>query len=90
VEGPFPADSVFHLGLEGRFDAVLSLFHDQGHIAAKTRAFFQTVTISLGLPFVRTSVDHGTGMDIAWKGLANPESLVRAIELAANLARKKA
>ncbi len=89
VEGPLGADSVFHLGLEGRFDAVLSLYHDQGHIAAKTRAFFQAVTLSLGLPFIRTSVDHGTGFDISWKGLAKAESLVRAIELAANLAKNK-
>lgn len=89
VEGPLPADSVFHLGLEGRFDAVLSLYHDQGHIAAKTKAFFQAVTISLGLPFPRTSVDHGTGFDISWKGLANAESLVRAIELAADLVKNR-
>jgi 4-hydroxythreonine-4-phosphate dehydrogenase len=82
VEGPIGADSIYHLGLEGRFDAILSLYHDQGHIASKTRAFYETVTLSLGLPFVRTSVDHGTGFDIAWKGQANPESLVRAVELA--------
>lgn len=87
VDGPLPADSVFHLGLEGRFNAVLSLYHDQGHIAAKTKAFFEAVTVSLGLPFPRTSVDHGTGFDISWKGLANAESLVRAIELAADLAK---
>lgn len=89
VEGPLPADSIFHLGLEGRFDAVLSLYHDQGHIAAKTKAFFQAVTLSLGLPFIRTSVDHGTSLDISWKGLAKAESLVRAIEVAAELARGK-
>jgi len=83
--GPIGADSVFHLGLEGRFDAVLSLYHDQGHIAAKTHDFFGTVTLSLGLPYLRTSVDHGTGFDIAWIGKANPESLVRAVGLAAQI-----
>jgi 4-hydroxythreonine-4-phosphate dehydrogenase len=82
VEGPIGADSVYHLGLQGRFDAILSLYHDQGHIASKTRDFYQTVTLSLGLPFVRTSVDHGTGFDIAWRGRANPKSLVQAVELA--------
>ena len=82
VKGPIGADSIYHLGLEGRFDAILSLYHDQGHIASKTRDFYRTVTLSLGLPFVRTSVDHGTGFDIAWKGQANPESLVRAVGLA--------
>ena len=70
VEGPIGADSIYHLGLEGRFDAILSLYHDQGHIASKTYGFHRTVTLSVGLPFVRTSVDHGTGFDIAWKGLA--------------------
>jgi 4-phospho-D-threonate 3-dehydrogenase / 4-phospho-D-erythronate 3-dehydrogenase len=82
AEGPIGADSIYHLGLEGRFDAILSLYHDQGHIASKTYDFYGTVTLSLGLPFVRTSVDHGTGFDIAWKGLGNPESLVRAVYLA--------
>lgn len=89
VQGPIGADAVFHLGLQGRFDAILALYHDQGHIAAKTHDFFQTVTLSLGLPFLRTSVDHGTGFDIAWKGIANPESLIRAVELAVELMRKR-
>jgi 4-hydroxythreonine-4-phosphate dehydrogenase len=79
VEGPVPADSVFHMGLTGRFDAVLSLFHDQGHIAAKTYDFYRTVSITFGLPFIRTSVDHGTAMDVAWKGEANPVSMGEAI-----------
>jgi len=82
VEGPIGADSVYHLGLEGQFDAILSLYHDQGHIALKTRDFFGTVTMTLGLPFLRTSVDHGTGLDRAWKGTASEKSLVRAMELA--------
>ncbi len=87
VAGPLPADSVFHQALIGRYDAVLSLYHDQGHIAAKTLDFYGAVAVTLGLPFIRTSVDHGTAYDIAWKGLANPSSLVEAIKLAAKLAR---
>lgn len=79
VEGPVPADSVFHQALEGRFDCVISLYHDQGHIAAKTRDFFRTVTATLGLPVLRTSVDHGTGFDIAWQGKANSLSMEAAI-----------
>jgi 4-hydroxythreonine-4-phosphate dehydrogenase len=89
VEGPIGADSIYHLGLKGRFDAILSLYHDQGHIALKTYSFHQTVTLSLGLPFLRTSVDHGTGFDIAWKGLANPESLVRAVRLALEVLQER-
>lgn len=79
VEGPIPADSVFHLGFEGKYDAIVSLYHDQGHIAAKTYDFYQTVSVTLGLPFVRTSVDHGTAFDIAWKGVINPVSMTEAI-----------
>ncbi len=89
VEGPIGADSIYHLGLKGRFDAILSLYHDQGHIASKTYDFYRTVTLSLGLPFVRTSVDHGTAFDMAWKGMGNPESLVRAVRLAMELLQKK-
>ena len=87
VVGPVPADTVFLKVLEGRYDAVLSLYHDQGHIAAKTVDFYGTVSVTLGLPFVRTSVDHGTAYDIAGKGVANPRSLEEAIELAAELVR---
>jgi len=85
VYGPVPADSVFHEAVEGRYDAVLSLYHDQGHIAAKTLDFYGTVSVTLGLPFVRTSVDHGTAYEIAGKGVANPKSLREAIKLAAKL-----
>jgi len=88
VYGPLPADSVFHQAVKGRYDAVLSLYHDQGHIAAKTLDFHGTVSVTLGLPFVRTSVDHGTAHDIAGKGIANPRSLEEAIKLAAQLASK--
>jgi len=79
VIGPVPADSVFHQCLEGKYDAVVSLYHDQGHIAAKTYNFFKTISVTLGLPFIRTSVDHGTAFDIAWKGIANPLSMIEAI-----------
>ena len=83
--GPIPADSVFHQAVEGRYDAVLSLYHDQGHIAAKTLDFYGTVSVTLGLPFIRTSVDHGTAHEIAGRGIANPTSLDEAIKVAADL-----
>jgi len=79
VTGPVPADSVFHMALTGAFDAVISLYHDQGHIAAKTYDFFRTVSVTFGLPFIRTSVDHGTAFDIAWQGIANPVSMEEAV-----------
>lgn len=85
VTGPIGADSVFNMALEGRFDCVISLYHDQGHIAAKTRDFHGTVTATLGLPVLRTSVDHGTAFDIAWKGLANSVSMKAAIIAAADM-----
>ena len=87
VVGPVPADSVFHKALEHEYDAVLSLYHDQGHIAAKTLDFYGAVAVTLGLPFIRTSVDHGTAYDIAWRGIANPRSLIEAIKLAAKLSK---
>ena len=70
--GPCPADSVFHIGKSGKYDAILSLYHDQGHIACKTLDFEKSVTLTFGLPFIRSSVDHGTAFDIAGKGIANP------------------
>ncbi len=82
ISGPIPADSVYHFAKEGQFDAVLSLYHDQGHIAAKTYDFFKTVSITTGLPFIRTSVDHGTAMNIAGQGIANETSMVEAIKAA--------
>ena len=84
--GPIPADSVFHLAKQGKYDAVLSLYHDQGHIAAKTLDFHRTVSLTMGLPFLRTSVDHGTAMDIAGKNTADETSLVEAILAAAEYA----
>jgi len=84
--GPVPADSIFHQALEGKYDAVLSMYHDQGHIAAKTLDFYGTVSVTLGLPFIRTSVDHGTAYEIAGKGVANARCLEEAIKLAVELA----
>jgi len=84
VVGPIGADSVFHQALHGQYNSVLSLYHDQGHIATKTLDFERTISITLGLPFLRTSVDHGTAFDIAGKGLASPVSLTEAISLAAH------
>ena len=83
VQGPIPADAVFHLAKEGEYDAVISLYHDQGHIATKTLDFYRTVSLTLGLPFLRTSVDHGTAFDIAGTGKANELSMVEAILAAA-------
>lgn len=84
VSGPIPADAVFHLAKEGEYDAVISLYHDQGHIATKTLDFYRTVSLTLALPFLRTSVDHGTAFDIAGTGKANELSMVEAILAAAN------
>jgi 4-hydroxythreonine-4-phosphate dehydrogenase len=81
--GPIGADSVFHLAKIGRFDAVLSLYHDQGHIACKTLDFDRTISLTLGLPFLRTSVDHGTAFDIAGKGIASAVSMIEAVKVAA-------
>ena len=86
VAGPLPADSVFHQALQGQYDAVISLYHDQGHIATKMVDFEKTISITCGLPFLRTSVDHGTAFDIAGKGFANPISMIEAIQLAAKYA----
>ena len=79
VAGPVPADSVFHQAIEGRYDGVLSLYHDQGHIAAKTLDFHGTVSLTMGLKFLRTSVDHGTAFDIAGKGIADARGMVNAV-----------
>jgi 4-hydroxythreonine-4-phosphate dehydrogenase len=83
VAGPIGADSVFHQALQGQYSAVLSLYHDQGHIATKTVDFARTISITNGLPFLRTSVDHGTAFDIAGKGIASEVSMTEAILLAA-------
>lgn len=86
VTGPIGADSVFHLALQGRFNSVLSLYHDQGHIAAKTLDFERTISITGGMPILRTSVDHGTAFDIAGTGKASAVSLIEAILVASGYA----
>ena len=86
VVGPVPADSVFHFGLKENYDAVLSLYHDQGHIATKMVDFERTISITNNLPFLRTSVDHGTAFDIAGKGIASEVSMYEAIKLASQYA----
>jgi len=86
VAGPIGADSVFHLALQGRFNSVLSLYHDQGHIAAKTLDFEHTISVTNGMPILRTSVDHGTAMDIAGTGKASAVSMIEAIRLAVKYA----
>ena len=85
VVGPLPADTMFHPAARLRYDVALTMYHDQGLIPAKTLAFDEGVNVTLGLPFVRTSPDHGTAFDIAGKGLANPSSLIAAARLAARL-----
>jgi 4-hydroxythreonine-4-phosphate dehydrogenase len=87
VTGPVPADSIFHQAIEGRYDAVLAMFHDQGHIPVKVYGFEESITANLGLPFVRTSVDHGTAFDIAGKGIASEVSMLESIRLAVSLAK---
>jgi len=86
ASGPIPADSVFFRAIRGEFDVVVAMFHDQGHIPIKTHGFERSVTVTLGLPIVRTSVDHGTAFDIAWQGIAHEESMVESLLLAARLA----
>ena len=85
VSGPFPNDTLFHHALAGAYDAVVAMYHDQGHIALKTAGFDRAVNVTLGLPIVRTSVAHGTAFDIAWKGLADPSSLIEAVRVAARI-----
>jgi len=85
VTGPVPADTVFYQAIKGNFDAVVCMYHDQGHIPIKLLAFESAVNVTLGLPIVRTSVDHGTAFDIAYQGIASTESFVNAFNLARKL-----
>ena len=87
VTGPVPADVIFHQAIQGRYDAVLAMFHDQGHIPVKVYGFEESITANLGLPFVRTSVDHGTAFDIAGQGIASEVSMLESIRLAVSLAK---
>jgi 4-hydroxythreonine-4-phosphate dehydrogenase len=88
VSGPYPGDTVFVRARRGDFDVVVACYHDQGLIPVKLVAFGQAVNVTLGLPIIRTSVDHGTAFDIAGKGVADPESMIAAVLLAARLARQ--
>src|SRR5213596_1184298 len=87
--GPVSPDTVFNRAIEGEFDAVLCMYHDQGLIPLKLHAFHSGVNVTLGLPYPRTSPDHGTAFDIAGKTIARPDSMIAAINLAADLARRK-
>jgi 4-hydroxythreonine-4-phosphate dehydrogenase len=89
VTGPWPADTVFVRASRGEFDAVVACYHDQGLIPVKLLAFGQAVNVTLGLPIIRTSVDHGTAFDIAGQGVADPGSMIEAVLLAAKLARAR-
>ena len=86
VSGPWPADTIFVRAIRGEFDVVIAPYHDQGLVPVKLVAFGQAVNVTLGLPIIRTSVDHGTAFDIAGKGVADPGSLIEAVRLASRLA----
>ena len=86
--GPIPPDTVFNQAIDGKFDVVLAMYHDQGHIAIKVHNWAKSVSVNLGLPFIRTSVDHGTAFDIAGKGVADHESMMEAIGVAVDLANE--
>ena len=86
ISGPYPGDTVFGRASRGEFDAVIACYHDQGLIPVKMIAFGQAVNVTIGLPIIRTSVDHGTAFDIAGKGVADPGSMIEAVKLAARLA----
>jgi 4-hydroxythreonine-4-phosphate dehydrogenase len=90
VSGPLPADTMFHAEARAHYDAALCMYHDQALIPLKTLAFWEGVNVTLGLPIVRTSPDHGTALDIAGKGIADPKSMIAAIELAAVMADARA
>jgi 4-hydroxythreonine-4-phosphate dehydrogenase len=85
ARGPLPADTLFHAAARATYDAVLAMYHDQALIPIKTLAFDHAVNVTLGLPFVRTSPDHGTAFDIAGSGRADPSSLIAALRLARRL-----
>ena len=88
VVGPMPADTLFYLALDGRWDALVAMYHDQGLIPVKTLAFDQAVNVTLGLPIIRTSPDHGTAFDIVGRNAARPDSIIAAIHLACDMVQK--
>ncbi|MBF0558052.1 MAG: 4-hydroxythreonine-4-phosphate dehydrogenase PdxA [Nitrospirae bacterium] len=87
VSGPYPADALFHRAYKGEFDIIVCMYHDQGLIPFKMIAFDKGVNITVGLPIIRTSPDHGTAYDIAWKGIASPSSIIEAIKLSVKMRR---
>ncbi len=89
VEGPLPADTLFYRALHGEFDLAVAMYHDQGHVAVKLLGFDEGVNLTLGLPFLRTSVDHGTAFDIAGKGIARADSMRAAIQLALEIIARR-
>jgi 4-hydroxythreonine-4-phosphate dehydrogenase len=89
IDGPFSPDTIFHRVVNGEWDSVLCMYHDQGLIPLKLHAFHEGVNVTLGLPFPRTSPDHGTAFEIAGKGIARPDSMIAALKLAAELASKQ-
>jgi 4-hydroxythreonine-4-phosphate dehydrogenase len=90
VLGPLPSDTMFHAEARARYDAALCMYHDQALIPIKILSFWEAVNVTLGLPIVRTSPDHGTGFDIAGKGIADPRSMIAAIKMAAKMADARA
>ena len=88
--GPLPSDTLFHARARKNYDVVLAMYHDQALIPVKTIAFDETVNVTLGLPFIRTSPDHGTALDIARRGIANADSMIAALRLAGRMASGKA
>jgi 4-hydroxythreonine-4-phosphate dehydrogenase len=90
IAGPLPADTMFHAAARARYDVAVCMYHDQALIPIKTLDFDRGVNVTLGLPFIRTSPDHGTAFDIAGKGIANPTSMIEALKLAYKLAQKQA
>ena len=88
--GPHPSDSVFNKAIAGEFDVVVVMYHDQGHIAIKVHGFEESISVNLGIPFIRTSVDHGTAFDIAGKNVADETGMVEALDMAALLAARSA
>lgn len=90
LSGPRSADTMFHVGARTSYDVAICMYHDQALIPIKTLAFDEGVNVTLGLPFIRTSPDHGTAYDIAGKGIANPSSLIAALRMAARMAAARA
>jgi 4-hydroxy-L-threonine phosphate dehydrogenase PdxA len=89
VDGPHAPDTIFLQAAGGRYDLVVAMYHDQGHIAMKLIDFEHTVNVTLGIPIIRTSVDHGTAFDIAGKNKANPQNMIAALKMGAAMASRK-